>query len=249
MGDSEIAALKTVFAANRDWAEWSNFAVIAGLVVEMIVLWIFSHGKGESIFLTIAVLIIGVGVFGEYRFGSRAADAASELQRISDERVASLGRDAAEAKERAANAEKGIVEARLELERMKSERIIQPKQAANLIAKLLPYAGKRFWIITQKSTVGTGSEPVALAEQISKIFSDARWVKDSHTMIDANMTTPEFIPVGDRGCNVETSQVPPGPELNRLVAEGLKDAGIECSSNLTDQPMRPDAIEILIGLR
>ena len=133
MGDSEVAALKLAFTANRDLAEWSNLAVIAGLAVEMIVLWIFSHGKGESISLTIAVLIISIGVFGEYRFGSKAADAATELQRTSDERVARLGKDAAEAVVRAATAEKSAAEAKLELAKMNAPRVLTESQISGLV--------------------------------------------------------------------------------------------------------------------
>jgi hypothetical protein len=232
MGDADVDTLKSILSANREWAEWSNIVVIGGLAVEMIVLWLFSHGWRESISFSVAVLVIAVGVYGEYHFGGRSSDAAAKLQDISDLKVET-------ARDRAAKAE-------LELAKLKTPRKLNNEQ--NVIAALRPHAGKKFWIITERNDQDLGSEQMLLSAQISRIFSTAGWVKNSHLSADQSLEEKEFAPVSDRGCNLATAGDAKSLALRELVFESLKSSDLECFQNVAPGFL-PESVVIEIGLR
>jgi hypothetical protein len=95
--------LKSVFAANSNLSEWATIAVFIGLLGDILVIFVFSKDKprSETWLAFIFALIIAVGVYGEYAFGSKAASAARELQNISDQKVAESNQKASEADGRA----------------------------------------------------------------------------------------------------------------------------------------------------
>jgi hypothetical protein len=85
----DAEALKLVFATNRNWSEWATIAVFVGLLGDILVIFLFSKDKprSETWLAFICTLIIAVGVYGEYSFGSKAAQAANQLQQLSDQKV------------------------------------------------------------------------------------------------------------------------------------------------------------------
>jgi hypothetical protein len=94
-------ALKAALISDTRVSGWCTFAVFVGLVVEYaVLLWLKrKEVSAKEISVTvIAGLLIAGGVFGEYVFGSRAADSALALQGYADREVASLNKDAAEAR-------------------------------------------------------------------------------------------------------------------------------------------------------
>jgi hypothetical protein len=86
----EIQNLKESFERDGDWAEWSAWAIIGGLALEVCLLFWFSKDRSsfETLSLVAANGIIAAGVFGEIHFGRRVAKASKRLQQISDEKVA-----------------------------------------------------------------------------------------------------------------------------------------------------------------
>ena len=68
-------------------------AVFLGLLVEYTIL-IWPKWKElkrrEKVFTVLAAMAIAGGVYGEYFFGSRAADAALQIENISENRIADL---------------------------------------------------------------------------------------------------------------------------------------------------------------
>jgi hypothetical protein len=112
MVDAE--SLKFVFATNRSWSEWATIIVFIGLLGDILVIFLFSKDKPKSeTWLAFAcTLFIALGVFGEYRYGGKASEAADKLQQISDEKVAGANqkveearKDAEYAKDRASKAD------------------------------------------------------------------------------------------------------------------------------------------------
>lgn len=95
----EPEALKAVFLQSRNLAEWGALIVFLGLLGDFAVLFAFAKDKpkAETWLTALCTFFIAVGVFGEYRFGHRANDAADQLQRYSDEKIGLLNKEAAEA--------------------------------------------------------------------------------------------------------------------------------------------------------
>jgi ABC-type Mn2+/Zn2+ transport system permease subunit len=91
-GTPDIDALKALVAHNQYWSDWSTIAVFVALLLEIIIIFAFSKDKprSETILSFICGLMLSVGVYGEYRFGSRAARGSAELQNISDQKWPNL---------------------------------------------------------------------------------------------------------------------------------------------------------------
>jgi len=150
MDDSALALLRETFRTANSYAEWATLAVVIGLIVEFAVLLIFAKeiSRTERWLLIFANILVAGGVGGEYVFGGRATTAAIQLQQASDEKVAMLGKDTAEAKkdaadaiERAAQLQKDSDKARLELAQIEATRTITPAQQVTLV-QLLSNAAK-----------------------------------------------------------------------------------------------------------
>lgn len=86
LGGPEVDALKALAANSQSWADWSTIVVVLGLVGEVIIAFSYTKDKPRSeIILSISCgIIIALGVFGEYRYGSRAAWANTQLRVISE---------------------------------------------------------------------------------------------------------------------------------------------------------------------
>lgn len=118
-----------------------------------------------------------------------------------------------------------------------------------MIAKLRPYAGNEFWIIVQKGDIDVNSEQQNLAGQLLEIFSAAGWRKENRwSRLDNSKIDPPLRPVSDRGCFVTFAIEEKSVALGKLVAAGLKEAGVECES-LPDTEIKFGRIDIEIGLR
>jgi outer membrane murein-binding lipoprotein Lpp len=93
--DIDVSAVKAAFETASSYSEIATIAVTIGVFIEFVALFIFGKEmppaeKGAMIFAT---FLIVAGCAGEFIFGSRANTAASQLQQVSDEKIASLGND------------------------------------------------------------------------------------------------------------------------------------------------------------
>lgn len=112
-GGLEIEALRSLASHNQSLADWSTLIVVLGLIGEIIVTFAYAKGKplSEIVFGVICGIVIAIGVFGEYSYGSRAAHANTELRRISDLKIADLNNKAADAERDSAQANSRALEA------------------------------------------------------------------------------------------------------------------------------------------
>src|SRR5260370_21422345 len=97
---AEVESLKLAFSTNTKWAELATLAVFIGLLGDILVILFFDFFDKDKTWIEIilasfASLIIAFGVWGEYRFGHKATEAASRLQTNSETQIAALGTTAA----------------------------------------------------------------------------------------------------------------------------------------------------------
>jgi hypothetical protein len=186
--DAEISALKLAFSINNEWFEWSTIVVLAGLVFELVTLLAFHKSASwrEKSILIAGTLIIAIGVAGEWHFGSKASTAALRLQTISDEKVASLAKDtadarkdAAEAVERAAKLEKDAelakeraAKAELELAKIKTPRTLGPSRQQTVANATRPFIGQRYRAAISQAA----DDGVAFWESLYVALQGAGWV-------------------------------------------------------------------------
>lgn len=104
MGNPEVDSLKAAFSVASRWSEWCTMAVALGVFVELVALFVFSKHmpRSEKIVMVFATALIVLGCVGEYVFGSRATDVATQLQNASDIEVNNAKKKANEAAQRAA---------------------------------------------------------------------------------------------------------------------------------------------------
>jgi hypothetical protein len=117
---SEVESLKLAFSTNTRWAELATLAVFVGLLGDILVILIFDFFDKdktwtEIVLAGLASLIIAFGVWGEYRFGQRATEAASRLQANAEKQVAALGIAAATLNKEAATLESENLKLRAKL--------------------------------------------------------------------------------------------------------------------------------------
>ena len=128
MSPTEVASLKDAFSTNTNLSEWCTLLVFVGLLGDILVILVFDlfdkdMSWTEIILAGVAALVITVGVYGEYRYGGRATEAANSLQTNSEREVASLNRQAAELNNEAAKARKS--EAALQNDNLKLQASLQ----------------------------------------------------------------------------------------------------------------------------
>jgi hypothetical protein len=85
-GGPETEALKALAEHSQSWADWSTLIVFIGLLGEIGITFAYTKDKprSEIILGIICGVVIAVGVLGELRYGSRAAQANSQLRIISE---------------------------------------------------------------------------------------------------------------------------------------------------------------------
>jgi hypothetical protein len=71
--DPKIAALKSVLASSHDITGWATLAILAGIILELAILFVFAHeiSRWEKTALILANVLIAVGLAAEYRCGAR----------------------------------------------------------------------------------------------------------------------------------------------------------------------------------
>ena len=100
-------SLKNALSAASTYSEWSAAIVLVGVCVEFLVWLFYSNRKeksAEKIWLFIGYFLVILGVGGEFIFSGRITRLAEEIQQVSDQKVASVQKDAGEANNKAADA-------------------------------------------------------------------------------------------------------------------------------------------------
>jgi len=248
-------------------ASWVHWNLLLGDVLATVAVgWgiIFEHGPTETrkvadrlvIWGIVAETLFSVSLFTFDEGISSAQKSRIEAQQavIGEQQIkiitlegqtAIAVADAGRANERAGRLEKEAADARLQLAKLTAPRTIRPEQANALIEKLRPYAGKKFWIITQTTKDSIWSEQDNLAKQLSDIFTAAAWTKDSHPYPDLTKAESAIEEVSDRGCLITSLD----DSFGMLVAVILKsNADIECSYS-PNVGMLPGFVIVEIGLQ
>ena len=202
--------LKGVVSKNTRLIRWSAGAIVAGLIGEVLVLLWFSAEKSlvETTLLIATNLTIAAGVLGEDYFAHKVGEAASELQGISDEKIAAAEVQAAEANARA-------VEAALQLEKLRAQlgpRVIERDGFLSVLkGKPAPLQ------VTMSYPRGTG-DCWHVALQLEQLLRDVGWnVQPGPRETDPN--DPRF----SRGAAVSTQGPSSGIRIRLPFASSPQD--------------------------
>lgn len=157
---SAIENLERASAAATLW-------ILVGILIDIVALFLFSHDMGERIVGVIANGLIGLGLAAEYLVIGKVIDATKEAERESNERVARIEQQAAEANARAAEAELRTEKLKLEL----SWRRISPAEAETISATL--HNGPPCFVMI--TYFGADPEATTFAHDIGLVFSRNGW--------------------------------------------------------------------------
>jgi hypothetical protein len=162
LGTPDLEGLKSTLVNNNRYVGWCTVTVFVGLIVEYtILLWPKWNElkRWERIFTVIAGLAIAGGVYGEYFFGSNAADAALNIENISEHRVAELNAKAEDSAKEAAHLRKQAAE----LESRVAWRRLSKEQQSTIADHLKRFAGLKVVV----SYLGGDPEAQQFAEDIA----------------------------------------------------------------------------------
>jgi hypothetical protein len=244
--DGAAAALKSTFATNRAWSDWAALAVVVGLVGDIVVIFLFSKDKprSETWLAFICTLVIALGVYGEYAFGRKAAEAAGQLQEIADKQVADLNIEAGNARkesgkaieraskadERAAGNEKDAAQLRERAGRLEVDAANLRRDNLELEAGLLPRVFKEQQGAIQRLRQYAGTHVVLeyltdleckrTAEQIAFVLHEAQWIYSPKPNADPDPMYMDGVTVAGDGIGRAVS----------AVVEELTNTGIETHS-------------------
>jgi hypothetical protein len=171
----DAETLKSVFATNRNFAGWATIAVFVGLLGDIAVIFLFRTDKSrsETWLAFICTLIIAVGVYGEYNFGSKAAQAADQLQQLFERDIAFAKRDAAEAQ--------------LELAKFKAPREISLDQRKRIVSRCKGFPKTPFILLVDPSPEAVSF--LAVIEDI--LVSSCGWSPHSDNVFGFAVTSPK----------------------------------------------------------
>lgn len=157
MDDAAVAALQGTFSTSNALSEWSALIVAIGLLVELIVLFVFSKGMraSEKAFLVLGNVLIVAGVLGEWRYGGRAADAAAKLQTNANAKIAAANLRAAE------------------IEKLSAWRALSDTQRQRFVEALKAHPSS-----VMIAWIANDPESLFFAQQLDVAFREAGWTVD-----------------------------------------------------------------------
>lgn len=230
---SEKARLEKMVDSCHFWSRIATLAILIGIIVEFVVLWWFTEGitKEEKWTLGFADLLIAGGLYAEYWLIGKAATADAGLQRISDEKIAQLDKEAADAK--------------LKLEKAKRPRILPGDKLPQFIEQLRPFART----VCEFST--TGHEANKLILQIGGMIETAGWVWNNWHgagLITVFETRQRRVGrIDEWGVHIRVFDPSLEPARDAL-AEVLRLSDIEgVNCGIADDPSRRSIMEIIVG--
>jgi hypothetical protein len=110
-GPSKKDAHKRLGSLER-WSGWATLLILAGILLDIAILWWRLPWFSERIWATLANAFIGLGLMIEYIVIGRTIVASGEVKRESDAKIAAALERAAEAEARAAETERDLVKYR-----------------------------------------------------------------------------------------------------------------------------------------
>ena len=254
--------LEAIINSDNGWAAKSTLILALGILGEYTVLPFFEHAKislvglllksrrptelrsivhrwQKKLKLVFAFMVLG-GVVGEYEFSSRIGRNADRLQQISDQEIADVNQNAAEANERSNKlvGENFALQAKvLELRRLIADRTISDAQALLIRTSLRPLGAQEFTLVTYDAR-----ETVAIAVRIRDILVMAGWT----------FIAPRGRLIGaDSGVLVYASATADAPvkRAAHTVVSALTGVGI--TAEFREKPDDPpkNRIEIIVGTK
>jgi hypothetical protein len=223
----------------EQWSGRATLLILFGIVLEIGILFIFTHEISliEKIGLTLANLLIAIGLAIEYVCIRKAAFAAVELQRSADEKIAASGLQSAEANQKA-------LEAQVELARLKAPRTLSPKQQERITSKIEQFSGQEYAI-----GVSTSSDAVSFSDLIDTLLKAAGWKKVAPLgAVTVHGAAFALTAIAGIRVQVAPSQKAEYEPIADVLASALAFEGIEASAATSlDVEKRPTAIQIIIG--
>lgn len=187
--------------------------------------------------------VVAVGVLAELFSDAAILVSSDALQAISDGEMARLENSTEVLK-------RENFSLQLSLERLKMPRTarLSGEKSQKLLKLLARHTKNTFWIITQTVDPDLShTEQGLFSLQLSDIFSQAGWIKDSHwSQQDPTRADFPIEPVNEPGCHIAYS-----PNLGAVafdISNVLKSAEIECAIG-EDFTFRPNWLVIEIGLK
>ena len=135
--------LESSLSWSEFWATMACGAVAVGLVIEYHSDFKSALVKRNLKLLPLGALLVTLGVALEFAFQIRTSVLISEVRGIQQ-------KQASDATERAAKAEKAAAEAQLALSKMNTDRVLTESQIGELVKILHPFAGSTFSVATEK---------------------------------------------------------------------------------------------------
>lgn len=226
------------------WSARATLLILAGIILDIVLIFTFPHGLWEGAGAIAANALIGLGLIVEYVVIGRAIIAGGEAQRLSDERVA-----AADA--RAAGANARALEAQLALEKFRAPREFSKEQQDQLVESFRPHRGTKFDVAVPMSD----AEAATLATLIESTLEQAEWQQ-----VDWQYPVPSllFTRKGKRDWGVTTSTniyVDVHPESAQklsaaaaILAIALESLGISAKPTVDpSDSSNTDAVHIRVG--
>jgi len=198
--------------------------------------------------MNICALLVALGVAGEFFGNWIAGPIRKRMDNAKDAEIARLNKQAGDAFERAANAEKDAAEAnriaeqerlaRVKLEQRMADRDITAAQREKMVELLRTRAGGH---VSIDSLLSEGREAFTYAAKIVTVFRDAGW-----SVPNPNGMRSFSSPLS--GVLIDTRRDDPqSRQLGEFIAQAFIAAGIPVSVNIADPNLEPGAVLVLIG--
>jgi hypothetical protein len=227
---------------------WCVRVVVVALIFEAVVLWWYVDPKKwhETAWLILCDVVLALAIGGEIIFEVRRSKHQSELQNISDQKVAASLERAAEANARAA-------ETKLALEKFREWRVLSPEQIDRVAGQLKQFSGTRYDAIMSR----LDPEYAELLGYIVTALAKAGWVQsDNETWPEGTVEKPRVglfgamvtdVKIGINSA-VPLSEIPTLVNAGNALADVLTVEGIKATSDATHNPMaRTTVMHLLIG--
>lgn len=248
--DGPTAEGKAIDARTRlrqleTWSGRATILILLGIIGDIVLPFIFSHEtisiaeRWSQVFFN---AMIGVGLIVEYVCIVQTISATSAEQVDADQRVAN-------AEERAAEANRIAEEARLELARLRTPRVLSQEQISALIDAARPFAVTPFDVFIQPE-----KESLDLATQIAEALRAAGWnwmpvispvVLNRPNTPATGMTTWIGLAV-----QVHNSRIGEWQGAALAIGNALLAAGMETTvENIIDNSVRVTPLHIRVGAK
>jgi hypothetical protein len=199
----KISSFSSLSESDAKWwlhvSELSLIFFALLLFIGLIGEWPDSESWKKRLLYKAAKCAVIIGVFGELLGDAGIFETTGRLQIIQDGEIAA---------------------AKLELEKIKSPRVI--KNISAVVYKVRAYPNMKYWVITETADQDPISEAMKLSQQIRRVFDEAKWVQESHLNRYSKEPMPLFSAVSDPGCLVSTAGDEKSLRVMKAVIEAFK---------------------------